>query len=494
MHGIVDRVRKGGDHALEGFARRFDGTRGALEVSADEIRAGAATVAPDVRHAIRQAARHIARVAFRQIPKHWDLAVVPGVSIEQRVEPLARVGCYVPGGRFPLPSSLLMTAVPARVAGVREVIVVCPRPEPVVMAAALEAGVTRLFRVGGAHGVAALAFGTATIPRVDKIVGPGNRFVAAAKAYVANVCAIDFYAGPTEIVIVAGSGRPGWIAADLVAQAEHDPDARSILITWSRALAARVDHAVTRAAAGREIVTRSLDAHGAIVVTRTADEAIALANRLAPEHLVVDRESLDPGSADGRRRLRRPVCGAGGRRLRHRLEPRAADRRRGAVSRRPERRRFRPRDERAAGHSCGPRAPGANRRAAGARRRTDRARRIDRGSSMKSKPSALSPQPSTASAQPSPKAQYVKPPERYDGLRLHQNENTRGCSPRVIEALARLRPDEIGFYPPYTAATGACARYFGVSPDRVAAGERPRRRHHGGRRRVPQAGREPADS
>ena len=295
VHGIVDRVRKGGDHALQGFARRFDGTHGALEVSPEEIRAGAATVAPAVRFAIRQAARNIARVAFRQIPKHWDLAVVPGVSIEQRVEPLARVGCYVPGGRFPLPSSLLMTAVPARVAGVREVIAVCPRPEPVVMAAALEAGVTRLFRIGGAHGIAALAFGTTTVPRVDKIVGPGNRFVAAAKAYVANTCAIDFYAGPTEIVIVAGGGRPAWIAADLVAQAEHDPDARSILITWSRALATRVDQAVARAAAGREIVTRSLDAHGAIVVMRTAGEAMALANRLAPEHLVVDRESLTRG-------------------------------------------------------------------------------------------------------------------------------------------------------------------------------------------------------
>jgi histidinol dehydrogenase len=292
VHGIVDRVRKGGDHALAGFARRFDGMRGAFEVSADEIRDGAASVAPDVRRAIRQAARHIARVAFRQIPKHWDLSVLPGVSVEQRVEPLARVGCYVPGGRFPLPSSLLMTAVPARVAGVREVIVVCPRPEPAVMAAALEAGVTRLFRIGGAHAIAALAFGTETIPRVDKIVGPGNRFVAAAKAYVANICAIDFYAGPTEIVIVAGAGHAEWIAADLIAQAEHDPEARSILITWSRALAARVAQAATRAAAGREIVSRSLDAHGAIVVTRSADEAIALANRFAPEHLVVDRESL----------------------------------------------------------------------------------------------------------------------------------------------------------------------------------------------------------
>ena len=154
------------------------------------------------------------------------------------------MGCYVPGGRFPLPSSLLMTAVPARVAGVREVIVVCPRPEPAVMAAALEAGVTRLFRIGGAQAIAALAYGTETVPRVDKIVGPGNRYVAAAKALVAGDCAIDFYAGPTEIVIVAGAGRADWIAADLVAQAEHDPDARSIFITWSRALAARVARAV----------------------------------------------------------------------------------------------------------------------------------------------------------------------------------------------------------------------------------------------------------
>ena len=292
VHGIVDRVRAGGDRVLSGFARRFDGTRGPIEVSHEEIRAGAATVSSDVRRAIRQAARHIARVAFRQIPKHWDFDVVPGVTIEQRVEPIARVGCYVPGGRFPLPSSLLMTAVPARVAGVREVIAVCPKPEPAVMAAALEAGVTRLFRIGGAHAVAALAFGTETIPRVDKIVGPGNRFVAAAKAYVASSCAIDFYAGPTEIVIVAGDGRADWIAADLIAQAEHDPDARSILITWSRTLAARVARAVAARAKGREIVQRSLTAHGAIVLARSADEAMALANRLAPEHLVVDRESL----------------------------------------------------------------------------------------------------------------------------------------------------------------------------------------------------------
>jgi histidinol dehydrogenase len=185
-----------------------------------------------------------------------------------------------------------MTAVPARVAGVREIIAVCPRPEPAVMAAALEAGVTTLFRVGGAHAVAALAYGTKTVPRVDKIVGPGNRYVAAAKALVSGDCAIDFYAGPTEIVIVAGGGRPDWVAADLVAQAEHDPDARSILITWSRTFAARVDKAVAAQTAGRVIARRALAANGAIVVVRHADEAVALANRFAPEHLVLERETM----------------------------------------------------------------------------------------------------------------------------------------------------------------------------------------------------------
>lgn len=292
VRAIVEGVRTGGDRALERFARRFDGAAAPLEVSPGEIRAGAARVDPTVRRAIRQAANNIARVAFRQIPRHLDIAVAPGVSVEQRVEPLSRVGCYVPGGRFPLPSSLLMTAVPARVAGVREIIAVCPRPEPAVLAAAQEAGVTRLFRMGGAHAVAALAYGTRTVPRVDKIVGPGNRYVAAAKAMVAGVCAIDFYAGPTEIVIVAGGGNPAWIAADLIAQAEHDPEARAIFITWNRLLASRVAQAVMRRGAGRPIVQRSLAAHGAVIIAQTPDDAMAAANRFAPEHLVIDRESL----------------------------------------------------------------------------------------------------------------------------------------------------------------------------------------------------------
>jgi histidinol dehydrogenase len=292
VRGIVGRVRDRGDRALVGFAKRFDDVRPPLEVTSDEMRAAAARLDPAVRRAIRDAARNIARVAFQQIPRHLDLTVLPGVSVEQRVEPLERVGCYVPGGRFPLPSSLLMTAVPARVAGVRDIVAVCPKPDATVMAAAIEAGVTRLFRVGGAHAIAALAYGTPTVPRVDKIVGPGNRYVAAAKALVSGTCAIDFYAGPTEIVIVAGSGRAAWIASDLVAQAEHDPDARSIFITWSRALAGNVARAVAVQRAGRPIVERSLASNGAIVLTRSAREAMALANQLAPEHLVVDRDAL----------------------------------------------------------------------------------------------------------------------------------------------------------------------------------------------------------
>jgi histidinol dehydrogenase len=292
---IVERVRDDGDRALLRFARRFDDARPPLEVSEKEMLAEAERVPLPVRRALQHAARNIAKVAARQLPKSFSVTVAPGVSVQQRVEPLARVGCYVPGGRFPLPSSLLMTAIPARVAGVPEVIAVCPRPEPVVMAAALEAGITRLFHVGGAHAIAAMAYGTGTIPRVDKIVGPGNRYVAAAKALVSTDCAIDFYAGPTEIVVVAGSGRPEWYAADLVAQAEHDPDARSVFITWNRGYAERVVRAVAKAAVGRDIVRQSLAKHGVAIVTRSPEEAMALVNRLAPEHLVVDREALIKG-------------------------------------------------------------------------------------------------------------------------------------------------------------------------------------------------------
>jgi histidinol dehydrogenase len=289
---IVSDVRRGGDAALLRYARKFDGLDGPIDVPPDELRRAAATVPREVRAAIRDAARNIRTVAKRQVPKGWRARVAPGVSVESRVVPLDRVGCYVPGGRYPLPSSLLMTAIPAIAAGVQDVVAVCPRPEPVVMAAALEAGVSRLFRLGGAHAVAALAYGTATVPRVDKIVGPGNRYVASAKALVASDCGIDFYAGPTEIVIVAAKGPADWIAADLIAQAEHDPDARAVLITPSRTLADRVARAVAVRMPEDGPARASIRAHGGVIVTGSLQEAIDLANQSAAEHLVVDDDRL----------------------------------------------------------------------------------------------------------------------------------------------------------------------------------------------------------
>jgi histidinol dehydrogenase len=289
-HREVDRG--GGDRAVIKYARRFDSLAAPVDISRAEMVREADRTPREVRRAIQRSARHIARVSSRQVPKPFVTTVAKGVTIEQRIEPLARVGCYVPGGRFPLPSSLLMTAIPARVAGVHELIAVCARPEPAVMAAALEAGVTRLLRIGGAHAVAALAYGTETIPAVDKIVGPGSRYVAAAKDLVSADCAIDFHAGPSEIVVVASEGRPSWIAADLVAQAEHDPDARAIFITWKRAFAERVLTALTRRARGRDIVERSLRAHGAVVLVESAEAAMALVNTLAPEHLMVESAAL----------------------------------------------------------------------------------------------------------------------------------------------------------------------------------------------------------
>jgi histidinol dehydrogenase len=256
------------------------------------MRDAAARVPRDVRAALRAAARNIGVVARRQVPRGWRTRVGPGVVVEQRVIPLDRVGCYVPAGRYPLPSSLLMTAIPAAAAGVREIIVACPRPAPVIMAAALEARVTRMFRVGGAHAIAALAYGTKTVPRVDKIVGPGNRYVAAAKALVAADCGIDFYAGPTEIVIVASRGPAEWIAADLLAQAEHDPDARAVLITPSRTLATRVARALDAILPDAGPARQALRAHGGIIVTSSLAEAMNLANACAPEHLVIGDENL----------------------------------------------------------------------------------------------------------------------------------------------------------------------------------------------------------
>jgi histidinol dehydrogenase len=289
---IVADVRRGGDRALLDYARRLDGLEGPVAIEPDELRAAARQVPRDVRAAIRTAARHIRTVARAQVPRAQRVSVAPGVSVELRAVPLDRVGCYVPGGRYPLPSTLLMTAIPAVEAGVGDVVAVCPKPDPVVMAAAVEARVSRRYPHGGAHAVAALADGTASIPRVDKIVGPGNTYVAAAKALVSADCAIDVHAGPTEILIVAAKGPADWIAADLIAQAEHDPDARAVLVTPSRALAERVARRVAARMPADGPARESLRRYGGIIVTASMREAIALANAAAPEHLVVDDERL----------------------------------------------------------------------------------------------------------------------------------------------------------------------------------------------------------
>jgi histidinol dehydrogenase len=289
---IITTVRRDGDRALLAYAKQFDNLAVAVEVTREEMRSAGAALSSEVRGAIATAARHIRHVARRQVPKGWRTSPVAGVSIEQRVTPLDRVGCYVPGGRYPLPSSLLMNAIPAKVAGVAEVIAVCPRPDVTIMHAAVEAGVTRLLRLGGAHAIAALAYGTETVPAVDKIVGPGNAYVAAAKAQVSADCAIDFFAGPSEILVISSNGRPAWIAADLLAQAEHDVDARAVFVTPNETLARAVANEIERQMPGDGPARTAIERNGAIVLARSVDEAVVLAERMAPEHLVCDADAI----------------------------------------------------------------------------------------------------------------------------------------------------------------------------------------------------------
>ncbi len=228
-------------------------------------------------------------MAKHQLPHAWNISTTAGVKVSQIVRPLERVACYVPGGRFPLPSTVLMSVIPAQVAGVKEIVMTSPRPAPGVLVAADFLGVKRIFRLGGAQAIAAFAYGTRKVPRADKIVGPGNRYVAAAKKLVAGECGIDFVAGPSELVVVGSRGNPRWIAADLVAQAEHDPDAVAIFVTASRRLALLVQQAAENIVTelGLPVARASLAAQGAIFQTTTTEEAIALANRLAPEHLTL---------------------------------------------------------------------------------------------------------------------------------------------------------------------------------------------------------------
>ena len=305
---IVADVRRRGDRALFAWAQKLDGARltpRILWISKAEMRAARRAVNRDFLKAVEHAARNIRRVAKKQLPRPWTLAVEPGVRIEQKVEPLERIGCYIPGGRFSLVSTLLMTAVPAQVAGVHEIVAVCPRPNAELLAAAAWLGVERLARVGGAQAIGALAYGTRSIPRVDKILGPGNRYVTAAKQLVSGDCAIDLPAGPTEAVVLAERGDPEWIAADLIAQAEHAPDAAAFLVTTSERFAHGVRGEVLRQLAflpGENAARQSLRRTGAIVLTRNLSEAIEFVNRFAPEHLSLPeerREVLDKITAAG---------------------------------------------------------------------------------------------------------------------------------------------------------------------------------------------------
>lgn len=292
---IVADVRRRGDRAVDAWSRRLDGAA-PRELTRAELRAGWHATPREVRAAIRGAIAGVRAVAAAQRPRPCVVTVAPGVRIAQRVVPLARVGCYVPGGRYPLPSTLIMTVVPAVVAGVRDITVVCPKPDATVLCAALEAGATRVLQVGGAQAIAALAYGTARIARVDKIVGPGNAWVAAAKSLVSRDCPIDVHAGPSEIVVWSDRGRPDWIALDLLAQAEHDPDARAVLVTTRVTLARAVAEAVGRLMPAGGPARAAIRRRGAIVVARTRREAMDIVHRLAPEHLVVDRASDVPAA------------------------------------------------------------------------------------------------------------------------------------------------------------------------------------------------------
>jgi histidinol dehydrogenase len=292
---IVQSVRRDGDRALRRYAKKWDGlkTRDPLRVSEDEMQAALKAASRELRMALDTAAGNIRVFCEWQKPAEWE-RVKQGRRLGQLIRPLASVGCYVPGGRYPLPSTLLMTVIPAQVAGVKDIRVVSPRPAPATLAAAALLGVREFYRIGGSQAIAALAYGTKSIRRVNKIVGPGNLFVTTAKKVVAFDCAIDFLAGPTEGLILCDEGEPALIASDLVAQAEHDPDALVLLVTKSRKFAGSVSRSAGALARGNSIAQQSLRKHGAVLLAISSTQAIDWTNRIAPEHLTTTREKL-PG-------------------------------------------------------------------------------------------------------------------------------------------------------------------------------------------------------
>jgi histidinol dehydrogenase len=290
---ILSDVRRNGDAAVFRWAMRLDKlclTRKSVWISGAEFRSAQRSVPRELVRAMEHAARNIRCVAERQRPISWTIKVEQGVRVGQRVTPLGTIGCYIPGGRFSLFSTLLMTAIPAQVAGVKRIIVSCPKPSPALLVVADILGVKEIARVGGAQAIGAFAYGTQSIPGVAKICGPGNRYVTAAKRLVSNDCAIDMPAGPTEVLILATGGEPRYIAADFLAQGEHDPDAIALLVTpsarFAKAVAVEVDKQL-RDLPGTNPAWKSLQAASAIFVAPSLDVAIDFANRVAPEHLSI---------------------------------------------------------------------------------------------------------------------------------------------------------------------------------------------------------------
>lgn len=292
---IVNDVRKNGDRALRRYAARWDGlaVEQSFRVDDAELEEAWQSVSEEFKQALNVAAGNIRRYCEWQKPQGWRQSAAEGIQVGQVARPLASAGCYVPGGRYPLPSTLLMTVIPAQVAGVDRICVVSPRPARETLAAARHLGVHEFYRVGGAQAVAALAYGTESLPRVDKIVGPGNLFVTAAKKMVAFDCGIDFLAGPTEVVVLCEHGEPRFIAADLVAQAEHDPDALAIFITSSQELAEAVAQEAKLASTQNTIAQQSLKTRGAVLLAESHEKALEFANRIAAEHITVNEEDLE---------------------------------------------------------------------------------------------------------------------------------------------------------------------------------------------------------
>jgi histidinol dehydrogenase len=288
---IINDVRRRGDRALLSWTKRLDHVSldaKSVWVSPTEMESARRQVPAEFLGAVEHAARNIRAVARRQRPREWSIEVEPGVRVGQRVRAIESIGCYLPGGRFSLVSTLLMTVIPAQEAGVRKIILTSPQPSHALLAAAEKLGVDSIARIGGAQAIAALAYGTRSIPRVDKIFGPGNRYVTAAKRIVSADCAIDLLAGPTEAIVFATAGNPRFIAADLVAQAEHDPDAMALLVTTSSRLCRAVVGEIGRQLAElpqSNPARRSLGEKGAALIARTLEDATRFVNRFAPEHL-----------------------------------------------------------------------------------------------------------------------------------------------------------------------------------------------------------------